>query len=97
MDFVGLLGLIFWPLFTGFLFALIVGGSLYLGMKTFEYVMLYIINPIIAEIRDIPFIGKLLCFIISTSIGIPLIVLYIMYVFIPVMCIIIHGITFGAV
>lgn len=97
MDFVGLLGLILWPVFTGFLFALIVGGSLFLGLKIFEKIMLYVINPIIAEIRDIPYIGKLLCFLITTVIGLPLLICYIIFVFVPVLCIIVHAITFGAV
>lgn len=97
MSFIGLLGLILWPLITGFLFAFIVGGSLYLGMKGFEYTMLYLINPIIAEIRDIPFIGKLLCFLITTIIGVPLIIFYIMFVFVPVLCIIIHSVGYGKI
>ena len=97
MDFLGLLGLILWPVITGLLFLLIVGGPLFLAYILLEKIMVFTVNPIIATIRDIPFIGKLLCFCITTAIGLPLLVFYIMFVAIPVICIIIHGVTYGAV
>jgi hypothetical protein len=97
MSFLGLIGLILWPILTGLLFLLIVGGPLFLAFLAFEGIMLYFVNPIIATIRDIPFIGPFLCFVIVTVIGLPLLVFYAIYIAIPMICIVVHGVTYGAV
>lgn len=90
-----ILGVILIPLLIGILFGLIVGGPIYLLMKSYEMLMFYGLNPIIAKIREIPVIGKLLCFIITLCIGLPLIGIVIGCICIPVVCIIAYSITGG--
>jgi hypothetical protein len=92
-----IIGIIVLPLLIGFLFALIVGGPIYLLMKGFEYTMYFIVNPIIASIREIPFIGKLLCFIITLCVGLTLIAMVLCFIGIPVIIILAHAISFGAI
>lgn len=92
-----ILALILYPILTGFLFALIVGGPIYLLMKGLEYFMYFVINPIIAKIRKIPFIGPVLCFIITLCIGLPLIFIVLCFIGIPMIIILSHAISFGAI
>ena len=91
----GIIGVILIPLLIGMLFTLIIGGPIYLLMKAFEYLMFFVINPIIARIRAISFIGWLLCFSITTCIGVPLIGVVITFICIPTVCIIARAITGG--
>lgn len=91
----GIIGVILIPLLIGMLFTLIIGGPIYLLMKGFEYLMFFVINPIIAKIREIPLIGKLLCFVITLCIGVPLIGVVITFICIPTVCIIARAITGG--
>lgn len=91
----GFIAVILIPLLIGMLFTLIIGGPIYLLMKGFEYLMFFVINPIIAKIREIPLIGKLLCFVITTCIGVPLIGVVITFICIPTVCIIARAITGG--
>jgi hypothetical protein len=97
MCVIAILGIILFPILTGFLFALIVGGPIYLLMKGFEYTMYFAINPIIAGIREIPFIGKLLCFIITLCVGVVLIGLVLCFIAIPMIVILSHAIGFGTI
>ena len=92
-----ILAVILIPLLIGMLFAFVIGGPIYLLMKAFEKFMFYVINPIIAKIREIPYIGKLLCFIITLCIGLPLIGIVIVCICIPTVCIIARAITGGAI
>ena len=64
-------------------------------MKAFEYLMFFVINPIIAKIREIPLIGRLFCFVITLCIGVPLIGVVITFICIPTVCIIARAITGG--
>lgn len=93
----GFIAVILIPLLIGILFALIIGGPIFLLMKSFEYLMFFVINPIIAKIREIPFIGRLLCFIITLCIGVPLIGVVITFICIPTVCIIARAITGGSI
>ena len=91
----GIVAVILLPILIGLMFAIIIGGPIYLLMKGFEYLMFFVINPIIAKIRAIPFIGWLLCFSITTCIGVPLISVVITFICIPTVCIIARAITGG--
>ena len=92
-----IIGVIIIPILIGFLFAVIVGGPIYLLMKCFEYTMFFVVNPIIAKIRDIPFIGPILCFIITLCIGLPLIGIVLCFIGLPIIVILTHAISFGAI
>ena len=93
----GIFGVIVIPILIGFTFALIVGGPVYLLMKGTEYFFYFAVNPLIAEIRKVPVFGKLLCFIITLCIGLPLAVSIFIIIGIAVLQIVIHAISFGAI
>ena len=92
-----ILAIILIPILSGFLFALFVAGPIYLLMKAFEYTMYFVINPVIATIRKIPFLGPILCFIITTCIGVPLMVMVLCFIYIPVIVILNHAISLGKI
>jgi hypothetical protein len=93
----GIFGIIIIPILIGFTFALIVGGPIYLLMKGTEYFFYFAVNPVIAEIRKVPFVGKLLCFIITLCIGLPLAVSVFIFIWLSVLQILVHAISFGAI
>lgn len=91
----GVVAVILVPILIGILFMIIIGGPIYLLMKGWEYLMFFVVNPIIAKIRAIPCIGWLLCFIITTCIGVPLVGVVITFICIPTVGIIARAITGG--
>ena len=94
---IGILLIFLIPLTTGLLFALLVGSPIYLLMKGTEYFFYWCINPVVAIIREIPLIGPLLCFFLTLGIGLPLFTIIVVYIFLPVIAIVVHAISFGRI